>query len=105
MPSNPCRCSFIQDVNVQTLEGLAEEARRRRDAERSLEVAFLKRLLESPDRMGLQTGVEVHGTRRLEAELACERLSRRLDVARATGMPPLVREERNMFATIVSKRV
>jgi len=88
---------------VRTLHGLAEEARLRRDAERSLEVAFLKRLHENPERLGLQTCLDVHASRRLEADLACERLERLLDEARAAALTSSG-EKQNIFAALVSKK-
>jgi hypothetical protein len=94
---------FITDGHVEAIRGLAEEARLRRDAERSLEVAFLKRLHESPERLGLQTCLDVHASRRLEADLACERLQRLLDEARAVA-PTSSGEKQNIFAALVSKR-
>jgi len=89
---------------VKRLEGLAEEARLRREAQRALELAFLRRLLADPDSVGLQTGLDVHGARRLEADLACERLSRRLDEARAEAACSGMGDGGKMFAALLSKR-
>jgi len=96
--SETSRYSFTQADHVRKLEDLADEARVRRDAERTLEVLFLRRLRDNPERLGLQTGLEVHGTRRLEAALACESLSRRLDVARAAIVTS---GARNVFADLL----
>jgi len=85
------------------LEGLAEEARLRRDAARSLELAFLRRLKEHPAGLGLETGLDVHGTRRLEADLASERINRRLDRARAATTLSPMSDNPNMFAALLSK--
>ena len=68
---------------VLELEPLVEEARRRKEVELTLERAFAARLKAEPHRLGLETCLDVHRTRLLEADLACERLSRRLDEARA----------------------
>jgi hypothetical protein len=68
---------------VLELEPLVEEARRRKDEQLALERAFAARLREEPHRLGLETCLDAHRARRLEADLACERLSRRLDEARA----------------------
>jgi len=89
---------------VERLQALAEEARLRRDAERALEIFFLRRCREEPDNMGLQTGLDVHGARRLEADLACERLSRRLDAARAVAAGSGAWGGK-MIAALLSKRV
>jgi hypothetical protein len=68
---------------VLELEPLVAEACLRMATELALERAFAARLKAEPHRLGLETGLDVHRARRLEADLACERLSRRLDEARA----------------------
>ena len=68
---------------VLELEPLVEEACLRMATELALEKAFSARLIAEPHRLGLETCLDVHRARRLEADLACERLSRRLDEARA----------------------
>jgi hypothetical protein len=98
------RCSFIQEEHAQRLKALAEEARLRRDAERALEIFFLRRCKEEPENMGLETGLDVHGARRLEADLAFERISRRLDAARAAAASSGARGGK-MIAALLSKRV
>ena len=100
------RCVFIQVEQVKgRLQALAEEARLRRDAERALEIFFLRRCKEDPDNMGLQTALDVHGARRLEADLACERLSRRLDLFCATSPGSKKACGGKIIAALLSKRV
>lgn len=57
----------------------AREAEERCAAERKLELAFLRRWRQAPERLGLQTAADAHGARRLEADLARERLHRCAD--------------------------
>lgn len=75
-------------------------ARQRLEAELDLELSFSERLKADPTRLGLESCLDVHRTRRLEADLAHERLSRRLDEARAEEA---ARAGRCGFAAVISK--
>lgn len=77
-----------------------EEALRRLRGERALERHFATQLAAAPDRMGLQSCLEVHSARRLEAELACERLCRRQDEAVASAVG---QGGRRCFAAMITK--
>jgi hypothetical protein len=69
-----------------TLAAEVAAAEQRLAHERRLELSFLLRLKKEPERLGLQSGADVHGDRRLEAQLAVERLRRRLDLAEAARL-------------------
>ena len=72
-------------LRAELLAAALQASELRRDEARRLELSFLRRLQTQPERLGLQTGADVHGDRRLEAQLACERLALQLDACEARG--------------------
>lgn len=77
--------SSAGSAEAALLTAALQASGRRRDEARQLELFFLRRLQAQPERLGLQTGADVHGDRRLEAQLACERLALQLDACEARG--------------------
>jgi hypothetical protein len=86
MASDPPRPTSDLSLLWATLAADVAAAEQRLARERHLELSFLLRLKKEPERLGLQSGADAHGDRRLEAQLAVERLRRRLDLAEAARL-------------------